>query len=442
MKYFPEGFEFGVATASYQIEGAGETDGRSPSVWDAFAAREGAVYQGHNGSVACDHYHRYKEDIALMKQLGIGTYRLSLAWPRIIPGGTGDVNRKGIEFYRALLTEIRQAGIEPAVTLYHWDHPQVLEEFGGWRDRRMALAYGEYAKVCFDAFGDLVSRWITINEPFCIAHLSYFMGQHAPGLKLGVQDLFNTVHHVNLAHGLAVDAFRKGGYQGEIGITLNMITPRPATGTPEDRRAADLYTDFNTRLFTDPLYRGTYPSSLATSYPDASFPVQPGDMELIGAKTDFIGVNFYNESAVKADPAVPEGYSYAPDGYEKTAMGWPVTPLGLLRQLRWLHKEYAPGPIYITENGAAYPDQVTEGRVHDRDRIEYLRRHFAVCVEAVEEGIPLKGYYLWSFMDNFEWSHGYSKRFGIVYVDYETQKRIPKDSFYYYREVVNGYEGF
>lgn len=441
MRTFPKDFDFGVATASYQIEGAVNEGGRSKCIWTTYSATPGKVINGDSGELACDHYHRYKEDIALMKKLGVKVYRFSLSWPRIIPGGTGKINPEGITFYKNLIAEIKAAGITPVATLYHWDLPQIMEDQGGWENRETVFAFEAYAKACFEAFGDEVPQWITINEPFCVTHLGYLTGAQAPGKKLSIDGFFNTVHHINLAHGVAVKAYREAGLKGKIGVTVNLLTPRPATQSEKDKEAVRLNIDFNTRIYTDPVFKGTYPESLKETYPEASFPIEPGDMELISQKTDFMGINYYSESAVEADPEVAEG-RYVTDSYERTDMGWPITPLGLLRQLRWVKNEYHPEEIFITENGACYPDGPVNGRVVDTKRIDYLRKHFKACLTAIEEGIPLKGYYLWSFMDNFEWSYGYAKRFGIVHVDYKTQERTPKDSFYYYREVVNGWEEF
>ncbi|MDR1899883.1 MAG: beta-glucosidase [Treponema sp.] len=441
---FPQDFVWGTATASYQVEGAGHEGGRSECIWDTFARRPGAVYAGESGEIACDQYHRYAEDIALMAELGFRSYRFSIAWPRIIPTGTGKVNPEGVAFYKNLVKELHKYGIKACATIYHWDLPQVLEDRGGWAERSIVTAYEEYAKVCFKEFGDTVDQWITINEPFCIAYLGYLYGVHAPGLK-DLQKAVSAVHHVNLAHGLAVKAYRKTGLTAPIGITWNPNTPRPATANKADQKAALFARAIDTEVFMLPVLGRGYPS-LVTKDLKIKFPVKSGDMETIAGKIDFIGVNFYNETPVAADRKARFKFSGKPFWQEFSHMGWPVTPGGLERQLRWISdisKDAYGGaglPIYITENGYARPDEVeADGRVHDRERIDYLKRHLAVCAELVREGVNLKGYYAWSFLDNFEWAWGYTRRFGIVHVDYFTQKRTPKDSAYFFRDTIAGY---
>lgn len=438
---FPKDFIWGAATASFQVEGAARDDGRSESIWDRFCRTPGKVYAGDNGDVSCDQYHRFNEDVALMKALGIRSYRFSIAWPRILPQGTGELNQRGIAYYRALLEALRAADIKPMVTLYHWDLPQVLQDQGGWAQRSTALAFQEFARVCFSAFGDLVDTWATVNEPWCSAYLGYLQGIHAPGITDPSQ-AYRAVHHLNLAHGFAVQAFRELGGRGSIGIVWNLVTPRPATQNPEDIRAAERVIDHDTRVFTGPVLGKGYPS--LPQELGIRFPVEAGDMELISQPIDFIGLNYYSERPVSAGTTEFLGVQEAPFWQKTTDMGWPVVPQGLLRQLRWIASE-APGiPLYITENGSAEadtPELLPDGslRVRDMGRIEYLRSHFQVCAEAIKEGIPLKGYYAWSLIDNFEWSFGYSKRFGIIYCDFQTLKRIPKDSYYFYRDVIAGY---
>ncbi len=434
----PADFTWGVATASYQIEGATREGGRSESIWDSFARKPGAVYAGNNGDVAVDHYHRYIEDLDLMKELGVGAYRFSIAWPRIIPEGSGSVNRAGVDFYKRLLDAMEERGLKAFATLYHWDLPQVLEDSGGWTNRKTAYAFAKYAEVCFREFGDRIEKWVTLNEPWCSAYLGYMTGIHAPGRK-DLGDNARATHHLNLAHGLATRAFRESGLRGEIGIVWNLSRPRPASAKPEDIRAAEWVTDRDSRMFTGPVLGKGYPERFVSSM-GMKLPIEPGDMEIIASKIDFAGLNYYFENVVAHDAASPDGVRRMPQWQPVTGMGWPVVPGGLCRLLCWLSDE-APGlPLYVTENGCARDDSVdpADGRVHDPERIEYLRGHFEACERAVADGVPLKGYFLWSFIDNFEWSWGYARRFGIVYCDYMSLKRIPKDSFYFYRDIIAG----
>ncbi|HCM28789.1 MAG: beta-glucosidase [Treponema sp. GWB1_62_6] len=439
---FPDDFLWGSATASFQVEGAAREDGRSESIWDRFCRIPGKVHAGDNGDVSCDQYHRYPEDIALMKKLGIKAYRFSVAWPRIVPGGTGETNPAGIAYYKRLIAALLEAGIEPVLTLYHWDLPQSLEDSGGWTNRATAEAFAEFARTCYREFGPSVRRWITLNEPFCAAYLGYLYGTHAPGIR-DAGTAYRAVHHLNLAHGLALKAFRETGLPGEIGIVWNLSTPRPATRRPEDRRAAERIIDHDTRMFTDPVLGKGYPASVVAER-SIALPIESGDMALISRPIDFIGLNYYNERPVSGDADDPRVVLDEPSCERVTDMDWPVVPEGLLRQLRWITTEAGGIPLYITENGSAERDApVLEAggkrRVHDTDRIAYLRLHLDACARAIAEGIPLKGYFVWSFIDNFEWAFGYSKRFGIVYCDYATMERIPKDSFYYYRDAIAGY---
>ena len=441
---FPADFVWGTATASYQVEGAGHEGGRGECIWDTFSRRPGAVYAGENGEVACDQYHRYAEDVALMAELGFNSYRFSLAWPRIIPAGTGKVNPEGIAYYRRLCEELHKNGISACATIYHWDLPQPLEDAGGWADRSVLGAFEEYAKVCYKELGDVIDSWITINEPLCVAHMGYLSGRHAPGI-CDQQKALAATHHVNMAHGIAVREYRKTGLKAPIGITWNPVTPRPATASEADKKAAELSRAFNTEVFIFPCLGKGYPE-LVTKDLHCSFPIQDGDLATIAQPIDFIGINYYFESPAAADRNAPYQFSEKPFWQDATAMGWPVIAGGLERQLQWIAKvsKGAFGktaiPIYITENGCACEDQITaDGRAHDRERIKYLRHHLEACAKAIKEGVPLKGYYVWSLLDNFEWAHGYTKRFGIVHVDFKTLKRTPKDSAYFFRDVIAGF---
>ena len=457
---FPKDFVWGTATASYQVEGAAREGGRSKSIWDTFARRPGAVNAGENGDVACDQYHRYEEDVALMAELGFNSYRFSLAWPRIIPDplepGGGKVNREGIAYYRKLCTELHKKGLTACATIYHWDLPQSLEDAGGWANRATVDAFREYVKVCYKELGDLIDFWITINEPYCIAYLGYLYGVHAPGHK-DREKALAAVHHINMAHGTAVQEHRNSGLKTPIGITWNANTPRPATNSEADKKAVNIARAFETEIFMFPCLGKGYPE-IVTKELGLNIPIKDGDMEIIAQPIDFIGINFYNESPVTADENAPLKYSVKPSWQSVTGMNWPITPAGLGRLLEWT-AEVSKGtfanaegkeiPIYITENGCAYEDTVIppsagahNGRVHDKQRVEYFQQHLAVCADAIKKGVPLKGYYVWSLLDNFEWAYGYSKRFGIIHVDFKTLKRTIKDSGYFLRDVIAGYGEF
>lgn len=435
---FPKDFVWGCATSSYQVEGAVDADGRGTSIWDTFCKIPGAVYAGESGSVAVDQYHRYVEDIDLMRSLGFRSYRFSIAWPRIIPDGRGGVNDKGIAYYRNLCEALHRAGMTAVATLYHWDLPQSLEDEGGWTVRSTAEAFGRYAEVCFDMLGDVVDQWITLNEPFCSAYLGYLHGIHAPGKK-DLSSAMNAVHHLNLAHGIAVKAYRSKGLSAPIGITWNPQAPRPATLDPDDLQAAKFARAFETEVFINPVFWLGYPE-VVTDALGVSFPVVLGDMELISQKIDFYGVNYYHEWPVARDANSRFGYRTMPTWQETQDMGWPIVPQGLRRIILWLDELSGKLPVYITENGCACEDRLEpDGRIHDEQRISYFERHFRVCKDLLDSEVPLKGYFAWSLLDNFEWNYGYSKRFGIVYVDYATLRRFPKDSAYFIRDVIAGY---
>ncbi|KGX93968.1 beta-glucosidase [Pontibacillus halophilus JSM 076056 = DSM 19796] len=437
---FPKGFEWGVATASYQIEGAVHEGGRGESIWDRFSHIEGNIQNGDTGDIACDHYHLYKDDVALMKELGVKTYRFSISWPRIFPNGTGDVNEEGVQFYRNLLEALHEAGIEPAVTLFHWDLPQKLQDKGGWLNRETADAFATYAKTCYERFGDLVPRWITHNEPFVHAFLGHYFGEMAPGMK-DLRATLQVSHHLLLSHGMAVKVHRELGLQSEIGITYSTSSVYPANKHVKDKEAAELYDGMLNKWFFDPVLLGSYPEDIKSRYEEA-FPldfIQDGDLDTISQRIDFCGINYYFRTIIAYDNTVPfwNGREVQKEHAERTAMGWEVYPDGLRQRLLECKERYGNLPLYITENGCAADDVVNEGKVDDSFRISYLDRHFKAMQEAIEQdGVNLKGYYLWSFLDNFEWAYGYDKRFGIVYVDYETLQRVKKDSFYWYQQVV------
>ncbi|MCL1930604.1 MAG: GH1 family beta-glucosidase [Treponema sp.] len=440
---FPADFVWGTATASYQVEGAGHEGGRGECIWDTFSRKPGAVYAGENGEVACDQYHRYAEDVAIMAELGFNSYRFSIAWPRIIPAGTGKVNPEGIAYYRRLCEELHKHGISACATIYHWDLPQPLEDAGGWANRATVDALAEYAKVCYKELGDVIDAWITINEPLCIAHMGYLSGRQAPGI-CDRQKALAAVHHINMAHGIAVREYRKTGLKAPIGIAWNLATPRPATASEADKKAAEMARAFSTEVFVFPCLGKGYPE-LVTKDMNCSFPIQDGDLEIIAQPIDFIGLNYYFEFPEAADKEnKSSGKSFWQD---TTFLNWPIVPGGLERQFRWIAEvskgafgRKTPMPLFVTENGAAYDDTIeADGKIHDAERIEYLQQHLAVCADLIKEGYNIKGYYVWSLLDNFEWSHGYTKRFGIVHVDFRTLKRTLKDSAYFFRDVIAGF---
>ncbi|MBU4002505.1 MAG: beta-glucosidase [Proteobacteria bacterium] len=437
---FPTDFKWGAATAAYQIEGAWNEDGRSPSVWDSLCHRPGVIHNGDTGDVAIDHYHRYKEDVALLKDLGLQTYRFSLSWPRILPQGTGEINPKGIAFYNALISELLSAGIEPIITLYHWDFPQVLADRGGWLNRQSVDWFSEYARVCFEAFGDRVKEWITFNEPWVDAFAVAFMTRKPTEKRLTRSVL--TAHHYLLSHARAVETFRKLKLNGKIGITLNLSPCYPATDSKEDQAAAIRYDGFLNRWFLDPVLKGHYPEDLLTLYQDVlNVPdTRMEDMDLIKDNpVDFLGINYYSRSIIRDSPDTPVLRVEVVENKDETwATNGEVYPKGLYELLLRLDKEYDHPLLYITENGASFgEDELMEGKVHDENRRSYLQGHFEAAHRAINKGVNLKRYYVWSCFDNFEWVFGYSRRFGLIYVDYKTQERILKDSALWYRETIN-----
>lgn len=441
MQTFPEGFQWGTATAAYQIEGAWNEDGKGLSIWDTFCRVPGAIKNGDTGDVACDHYHLYPQDVALMKDLGFQAYRFSISWPRILPKGTGEVNRAGFDFYDRLIDELLKAGIEPYVTLYHWDLPQTLQDIGGWSERETIDAFANYADVVSRKFSDRVKHWITINEPWVIAFLGYGMGIHAPGIKDDARAI-QVAHNVLVAHGAALPALRANG-AGQVGITLNFTHYDPASDSEADRAAARRMDGYANRWFLDPIFKGKYPEDVLTYYAGLGPVFTAKDMSLISSPIDFLGVNYYTREVVRDAPGqgLMQTARVEPPG-EYTAMGWEVYPEGLYRLLIRITRDYNDPVMYITENGAAYNDVVSEdGHVHDPKRIDYLQKHFDAAHRAIQNGSRIKGYFVWSMMDNFEWAEGYSKRFGLIYTDYPTERRIPKDSALWYQQVIekNGF---
>ncbi|MFD4023983.1 GH1 family beta-glucosidase [Streptomyces sp. NPDC058576] len=443
----PADFRWGVATSAYQIEGAATEDGRTPSIWDTFCRVPGAVEGGEHGDVACDHYHRMPEDVELIAGLGVDTYRFSLAWPRIQPGGRGPANARGLDFYKRLIDELQGRGVTPWITLYHWDLPQELEDAGGWPVRDTALRFAEYAALAYEALGDRVEHWTTLNEPWCSAMLGYAYGVHAPGRR-DLGDAMAAVHHLLLGHGLAAGALRDaaGGDPLELGITLNLGTATPETGSEADRQAARRADGMGTRLYLDPLARGRYPEDTVADLAaqQIELPVREGDMAAIAAPLDVLGVNFYR--GMQFSGVTEDGSTTDAEGLPvtrvverdlpRTAMDWEITPTELTDLLVRLEHDYGL-PTVITENGAAFDDTVAaDGSVPDADRTAYLADHIDAVVAARAQGADVRGYFAWSLMDNFEWAYGYDKRFGIVRVDYATQARTLKDSAKWYRDTI------
>ena len=433
---FPANFVWGTATASYQIEGAVAEDGRGPSIWDTFAATPGTIDDGSTGAVACDHYHRWEQDLDLMQRLGVGAYRFSIAWPRVIPAGTGAVNQAGLDFYDRLVDGLLERGIAPFATLYHWDLPQPLQDAGGWPDRGIVDAFVAYADAVTRRLGDRVAYYATMNEPWCTAFLGYALGEHAPGLRDGGLAL-RAAHHVLLAHGAALEVMGANAPAAQHGIVLNLNPAYPASDATDDLAAARRFDGFFNRWFLDALLKGRYPDDAWQGYGAAVPHVEDGDLAIIARPLDFLGVNYYNRTIVTSDPSVPwPAVRAVPFDSAPTDMGWEVYPQGLTELLLRVQRDYAPPPMYITENGAAYPDVLRDGAVDDADRIAYLEQHVAAVHAAIERGADVRGYFAWSLMDNFEWARGLAKRFGLVYVDYATQTRIPKRSANWYADLI------
>jgi beta-glucosidase len=441
VRTFPDGFLWGVATSAFQIEGALDADGRGESIWDSFSGES-----GDTGAVACDHYRRWREDVALLGELGMNAYRFSISWPRLYPTGRAPLERRGVEHYERLLDALLERGIEPIVTLYHWDLPQALEEQGGWRNRDTVERFVEYAATCFDAFGDRVRWWLTINEPWIIGLLGYLHGLHAPGYKGDVLGEVTVFHHLLLAHGRAVEAFREGGRGGRIGLAPNLSPHYPASDDPADAEVSNASDGYVNRWFLDPIFRGSDPQDLWDRYQQLLGPlefVQDGDLETIATPADYLGVNYYAPRVVRAAPGdtpwpwrvvVPEGVRTTGGftaGVASTEAGTPIVPVALTELLVKLRDDYGDVPVVITENGAVYQEPL-----HDDARIHFIHDHLAALHDALEQGVNVVGYCHWSFMDNFEWALGYAQRFGLVHVDYETLERTVKDSGRYYSRIA------
>jgi beta-glucosidase len=448
----PAGFVWGAATAAYQIEGASTEDGRGPSIWDTFSHTPGRIRGGGTGDVAVDHYHRWPEDVALMAELGLSAYRFSVSWSRVQPGGRGPADRRGLDFYSRLVDGLLERGIEPWVTLYHWDLPQPLEDAGGWPERDTAARFADYADLLHDALGDRVHTWTTVNEPWCAAFLGYASGEHAPGRQEPAAAV-RAGHHLMLGHGLAAAALRSAGARAALSLNLYPVEP----ATPADEDAARRVDGLQNRFFLDPVLRGVYPADVVADLApmtDFGF-VRDGDLAVIGQPLDALGINYYSRLVARDGAGHPggavgpagggrllasafpgaENVGFDPGGPDRTAMGWEIRAAGLTAVLRRVADEYGPPPLYVTENGAAFPDTVTaDGRVHDRERTAYLAGHLGACRDAVAAGVDLRGYFAWSLLDNFEWAWGYDMRFGLVHVDFASQRRRLKDSALWYAE--------
>lgn len=428
---FPPGFVWGVATSAFQIEGATQEDGRGDSIWDVFCRRPGAILDASSGAVACDHYHRFDADVALIDSLNVEAYRFSIAWPRVQPLGYGAWNEAGFAFYDRLIDSLLRRGIAPHLTLYHWDLPQGLQQQGGWSQRETALRFADYAQEVGRRFGDRLASIGTINEPWVVATLGYLSGIFAPG-ETNRRVAMQVSHHLLLGHGLALQRLRAQGLRTPLGIVLNQSPTHPATDTHADRAKARIDDGLLIRWYTDALLRGEYPQDvldeLGADRPDT----EPGDMAVIAQPLDFLGINYYTRNLASVDRSIDELLA----GRELTDMGWEIYPAGLTELLLRLQHDYRLPPVYITENGAAFPDQLVNSQVSDPARIRYLHSHISAVADAIAAGVDVRGYFAWSLLDNFEWASGYAKRFGIVYVDYATQERIPKESAYWYRDLL------
>lgn len=436
---YPADFIWGAATASYQIEGGGLEDGRGECIWHRFSHTPGNVLNGDTGDVACDHYHRYRDDVALMAQLGLKAYRFSISWPRVIPAGTGSTNPAGLDFYDRLVDALLEANIRPFATLYHWDLPQALQDQGGWENPASVQWFADYTGLMANRLGDRVKDWMTINEPWVVAFLGNWIGAHAPGKK-DLHTAFVVAHHLLLAHGAAVPVIRSAVPDAQVGIVLNLNYLDAASSDPKDQEVARRVEGMNNFWFLDPVFKGHYPAYMV----DLLGPMLEGiDLDAVSAAavpTDLFGINYYTRNTFAYDEAAPMQIGTVRHEHENyTEMDWEVYPDGLKRLLLQVHREYGPAAIYVTENGAAYNDPPpVNGVVEDPQRVAYLEAHFAAAAEVMAQGVPLKGYFVWSLLDNFEWSFGYSKRFGIVHVDYATQVRTPKRSALYLQSMIRG----
>lgn len=436
---FPKDFLWGTTTSAYQIEGAWNIDGKGESVWDRYTHIPGKIVNNDNGDVACDHYHLYKEDVKLLRELGVQTYMFSIAWPRIFPNGSGIPNKQGMDFYKNLVALLNDGGIRPMVNLFHWEMPQKLQDAGGWANRETAFIFERYVRFVFRELGDRVPYWITFSEPWVSSFVSYWFGGHPPGIR-DYSAAMLAAHNIMLAHGMSINTFRDMGLNGEIGISLNLNPAYPASEKSEDFDAADRYAEFLNGWFLDPILKGKYPIGLVkwlqgkVIFPD----IEERDMKIINAPIDFLGINSYSCSSIMHSPnSWPLEFAYADTGKARTDSGWEIYPEGLYDLLAYLKEAYGNLKIFITENGAAFTDTVNENsEIDDFGRLHYLRDHILQVHRAIGDGVNVAGYSVWSFLDNFEWNSGYTKRFGLVYIDYETRKRTIKKSGYWYKDVI------
>ena len=435
---FPKDFVWGAATSSYQIEGSTQVDGRGQSIWDTFAAIPGKTHNGENGDPGCDHYNRWASDLDLMKDMGLEAYRFSVAWPRVIPNGRGQVNEKGMAFYERLVDGLLERGITPWLTMYHWDLPQALEDKGGWPNRDTVHAFEEYAQVLSSRLGDRVKHWITHNEPWCTAVLGYGLGIFAPGLKDKKLEL-QTAHHLLLSHGLSVPIIRENSKDAQVGMAPNLWPIYPASDSSEDEMAATRMDGFANRWYLDPIYGRGYPKDMLEAYAQILPKIHDGDLEKIAVPTDFLGVNYYIRHVVKHG-SIEAGFEFVQTDLERTDMGWEIYPDGLRDLMVRLKNDYPVKSLIITESGSCYDDTLLEGQINDEGRRKYLECHLESAHVAIQEGAPLDGYFAWSLMDNYEWAEGYARRFGLVHVDFETQERTLKKSGLYYRNFLRAGE--
>ncbi len=438
---FPKDFLWGVATSSYQIEGAWQEDGKGESIWDRFSHTPDKIKNADHGDIACDHYHRWEEDLHLLKDLGVNTYRFSLSWPRIMPDGTGRVNQKGLDFYSRIVDRLLEYQIQPNVTLYHWDLPQALQERGGWVARDLVQWFTDYAEVVFKQLGDRVPHWATINEPWVAAFLGHYSGVMAPGIQ-NFAKAMQSAHHLLVAHANAVQVYKMLACPGKIGIVLNVSHTLPASDKPEDVQASQRYWEYLNGLYLDPLIKGHYPQRFMEYIGDLAPVIEASDLTIAKGSFDFIGLNYYASEVISSHPdggilqLASRSFSSSP--FHKTALDWGIHPEGILALLKVMKEQYGNPLVYITENGTAMEDHVlADGQVNDRDRIIYIREHLLKMAEAIDMGVNLRGYYYWSFLDNFEWALGYSPRFGLVRIDYQNLTRHPRRSFSWYQDVVN-----
>ncbi|GGY98551.1 GH1 family beta-glucosidase [Pseudoduganella plicata] len=435
---FPAGFRWGTSTSSYQIEGAIHAGGRVESIWDRFCTRPGAIRDGRSGEVACDHYRRWPQDLDLARDLGTNAYRFSIAWPRIWTEA-GTPNEQGLDFYERLVDGMLERGLQPWATLYHWDLPQALQDRGGWAARDTVYAYTAYVDAVTRRLGDRVNHWITHNEPWCTSMHGHWDGMHAPGIR-DFGTALQVCHHVLLSHGLAVPVVRANAADAQVGIALSLHPVRTATDSVEDATAARRHDGLRNRWFLDPLGGRGYPADVLALLGELAPRIEAGDMATIAVPTDFMGLNYYFPETIAHAPGRPplQVEIVAPPDVERTAFGWEVAPQGLTELLRRLHGDYGVSAIHITENGSCYDDAVSDGAVHDAPRTAYLVRHLAALRDALAEGIPVRGYFAWSLLDNFEWAEGYTRRFGLTHVDFATQQRLLKDSGHWYRAFLHG----